>query len=87
MIKNPVYLRTAAITGIVLALALLLAGGFRSYKVYDADAGDFGILTFHRISDLQMVVDTTFSGVILSDGKLISTYDRTVTKGKRACPT
>jgi len=72
---------------LILALALLLAGSFRTHRVYETDSGEFGILTFHRISELEMVVDATFHGVAREDGRLYTTYDRSQPRGKTACPT
>lgn len=79
----------ASIGGLLLIVALvfLTAGMMREHKVYDPASSDFGVMTFDRISDLDLVVDTTFSGVMLHEGKLISTYDRTADRGKRSCPT
>jgi hypothetical protein len=75
--------------GVVLALALafLWVGARREHKAYDSDDEGFGILTFRRISDRQLVMDATFGGVERRDGRLFSTYDRSAPGGKRACPT
>ncbi len=73
---------------LILAVGLFLVGSRRAHKAYDADSGGFGILTYHRISERQLVEDATFSGVMPKDGRLVSTYDRSAPKlGKRACPT
>jgi len=87
MAIKPVYQKTFLIAGLVIALALLFAGSVRSYKVYDADNDEFGILTFHKVTDRLLVIDATFRGVICEEDKLYTTYDRLQPKGKRACPT
>ena len=87
MIKKPVYQRSLTIAGIVIALALLLAGSSRSLKVYDTDTEEFGILTFNRINERQLVIDTTFHGIARKGEKFYSTYDRSQARGKRPCPT
>ena len=79
--------RIAAATLIMMALLLLLAGGMRSYKIYDAGSGEFGLLTFTPISDAQLVIDATFSGVERLGDRLYTTYDRSEPRGKRSCPT
>lgn len=77
----------AAVT--VIALLLMLIGCFRSYKVYDQkDAfAEFGLVTFSRVSDRQLVEDATFTGTMRDGEKLYSTYDRSAPRAKRACPT
>ena len=73
---------------LILAVALFLIGARRTHKAYDTDMAGFGILTYQRISERQLVEDATFSGVMPKDGRLVSTYDRSLPKlGKRACPT
>ena len=72
---------------LVVAVGLLTYGFMHSHKVYDKDTESFGIVSFVRISEADMIVDATFSGVTRRDDRLFSTYDRTETRGKRACPT
>lgn len=82
--------KTIAATLVLAALAMALTGFFRSYKVYDKkdDAfAEFGMLTFSRLNDRQLVEDATFTGVARVGEKLFSTYDRTAPRGKKACPT
>ena len=76
------------LTGLTTVLALLcvVAGSRRAVKVYDRDTADFGLAAFRRISDRQLVIDATFSGVLRKGTKLYSTYDRTQPRGKRTCP-
>ena len=75
--------------GVVLTIALvfLIVGSVRSHKVLDKDAEDFGFLAYYKISERQLVIDATFSGVARRGTQLISTYDRSEPRGKRACPT
>lgn len=42
---------------------------------------------FTMITDVQLTIDTTYSGVLLKNGELVSQYDRSKAGGKRACPT
>ncbi len=79
--------RVITIVALLAAVAMLCIGGFRRHKVYDADAAEFGIAAFDRITDRQLVEDATFGGVARQEGRLYSTYDRTVERGKKACPT
>jgi hypothetical protein len=76
----------ASILGAV-AVALLATGAVVTHKVYQADAEEFGILAFTRVSDRELVIDTTFSGSIRKGDRLYTTYDRNGPRGKRACPT
>ncbi len=87
MIKKPDNRKVIAVAVLIVALALLLAGSIRTHKVYESDTEEFGLLTFYRINELQMVVDATFHGVAREDGRLYSTYDRSQPRGKSACPT
>lgn len=79
--------KVIAVAGLLVALALLLMGSMRTHKVYESDTKEFGLLTFHRISEFQMVVDATFHGVAREGDRLYTTYDRSQPRGKSACPT
>lgn len=70
-----------------LAIILIIIGSLISYKVYDKETKDFGIISFYKIKDMQLVIDSTFSGTIKKGDKLYSTYDRSQPAGRRACPT
>ena len=72
---------------LLVAIVLIGAGVLRQHKVYDADSADFGMLMFHRIREWDLIVDTTFTGIVRQDGKLHATYDRSAPRSKRACPT
>jgi len=89
MKRNNIVQKTIAGILLLVAVAMLAMGAMRSHTVYDDDevAAEFGIFTHHAISDAQMVIDTTFTGVTYRDEKLWSTYDRSEKAGKRACPT
>ena len=79
--------RKGIASGLVLvALALLVVGGLRVHKVYDRSSGTHGLLTFSNLSELDLIVDATFGGVVRRD-RLYSTYDRKQARGKRSCPT
>ena len=69
------------------ALAFLVIGAILSHKIYNTDTDDFGMLTYRRISEQQIVIDATFHGVDRRDGRLFTTYDRSKPRGKLACPT
>ena len=79
--------RAVAIALLILACAFLLAGAVLRHKVYDAEADDFGVPAFLRISERQLVIDSTFSGVERKGDRLYSTYDRSQPRAKRSCPT
>ena len=85
--KKPDQAKIVAAAFLILALALLLAGSFLTHRVYETDSAEFGILTFHRISEFEMVVDATFHGVAREGDRLYTTYDRSQPRGKTACPT
>lgn len=68
---------------LLLSLMFIAIGLLRTLKVHDLDTELF----YHRIPERQVVIDTTFSGIIRKNGKLYSTYDRSVKLGRQACPT
>lgn len=73
------------------AMALLWIGQFgMMYKVFDdVPAEDDPFLLFEKITDAQMVIESTFSGVgKTSKGAFYFTYDRTAAlTGHKPCPT
>ncbi len=79
--------RIAAVILGLLALSLIAVGAVRAHKIYDPETEEFGIVAFIKVTDKDLVVDTTFGGVTKTDGRLYSTYDRTQPRGKKACPT
>lgn len=85
--KRKWYERLFGIGCLMGALALLSVGALRVHKVYDAETGKFGLVTFHTIGEHQLVVDATFGGVVRRGIRLCSTYDRSRPRGKRTCPT
>ena len=86
---NSLVRKIVAIAIIIIAVVMLVVAEARTYKVYDDDpmAAEFGLLTFKKISELELVIDATFTGTTRRDDKLYSTYDRTQARGKKACPT
>jgi hypothetical protein len=74
---------------IAVAVALIGAGLNRTKiitfdkQIWEEDQTDFPEI----ISELQLLEDSTFSGVEYIDGKLYTNYDRTQAKTKKACPT
>ena len=71
----------------ILAILFLYLGTSRTYKVYSSGGDEFGVAIFYRVTDRQIVEDTTFHGVVVRGKKLYSTYDRLAEKRKRSCPT
>ncbi|MFH0946967.1 MAG: hypothetical protein V2A76_17385 [Planctomycetota bacterium] len=71
--------------------ALLWAGSNRSHEVVGEDAEELaellGFVPFELISDRQLIIDATFTGVVRRGEWLISTYDRSQPRKKQACPT
>ncbi len=84
---KPILRRCLAAAIAAAAVCLLAAGIVRKHKVYEPDAGQFGLLRFYNISEPQLVIDATFSGVLRKASKLYSAYDRSAPRGKRTCPT
>jgi len=76
----------AAAVGLA-ALGLLLMGSVSKHKVFESAPSAFGINPFTRVSERQLIMDSTFGGAKLEGGRLVTTYDRLKPSGKRACPT
>ena len=85
--KTPFARKMLATFALILAAMLIVIGARRSHKIFDEMEDDFGLLAYQRIDDRQLIIDTTFSGVLRKGDRLHSTYDRAQQKGKRACPT
>ena len=85
--RNAKHQKLLIITVLVVALVFLVVGNVRVHKVYDAEAEEWGLVAFIKISERQLVEDATFSGVARRAQKLYSTYDRTQPRGKKVCPT
>lgn len=79
--------KTLTVIAVIAALVMLLVGGRRTHKVYADEADEFGLITFQRISEREIIEDATFSGVRREGKKLITTYDRSAPQAKRSCPT
>ncbi len=86
-VNNSRRRKAAAGMLLLLALGLIVFGYCQKHKVYEPDSGEFGILIFDRISDVQLTIDATFTGVVRKGKRLYSTYDRSEPRGKRKCPT
>lgn len=79
---------------LVAGCALVGSGFLIRRKVHDpVDAsfnlGDFGLAglePYRQITERDLLLDATFTGVVRKEGGLYSTYDRTATRGKRTCP-
>jgi len=85
--RNAKYQKLLVITALVVALAFLVVANVQVHKVYDADAEEWGLVAFVKISERELVEDATFTGVVRRAEKLYSTYDRTQPRGKQLCPT
>lgn len=89
--RNPEWwARLAGGTALAAALVFTTGGLRRQHALYDAGAAEFGIEQIAtNISERAMVIDATFTGVERrSDGRLYSTYDRTLPQNaKKSCPT
>lgn len=83
------WARAAGIVAAVLGLAAVAAGLQRTHVIFDKGAAEFGIDDPILILEKQLNADATFSGVESSrtNGRMISTYDRSLPPDKRACPT
>ena len=85
--RNAKYRKLLVTCVLVAALAFLVVGNVRVHKVYDAEAEEWGLVAFVKISERELIEDATFTGVVRKAEKLYSTYDRTQPRGKRLCPT
>ncbi len=77
---------------LVLALGLFAVGIAAKHEVVllngEELAKEFDLPPFHQeITDRELVIDTTFTGVVREGSALHFTYDRSKPAGKRACPT
>ena len=73
------------------SVAFLVVGSNRSHQVVGEDAEELaellGLVPFELISDQELVIDATFTGVVRRGEMLVSTYDRSQPRKKQACPT
>ncbi len=81
--------KIVAFTVLIVAVGMIVAGCIVTHKAYDKDdsLAEFGVMTFTRLHEWQLIEDTTFTGVERRGDKLYSTYDRAKPRGKKACPT
>lgn len=78
--------------GVIVALfsiGMLVAGLRHSVSVYEEDVPKDEFAFFERVRESDLVIDATFTGVVRSKltDRLVTTYDRTVPRGRKACPT
>lgn len=90
--KGERFRKAIGAAGLAAAIALLALGAAAKRDVFILNAEsigkEFGLPPpFESLSDLQVVIDSTFTGIVRKDGKLHSTYDRAMVLTKRACPT
>ena len=85
--KLPLTRIQVSIALLIASLLLICLGSGRSFKVYENTTDDWGIATFTRVHEAELIVDSTFSGIERKAGKLYTTYNRLEQGGKRACPT
>ena len=90
--KTELLRKAIAIAALGGALAMLAVGAFTRHQVLLVNAEelakDFDIPPpFEALGEIQLVIDSTFMGVVRQGGKLHSTYDRSVQLSKRPCPT
>lgn len=73
---------------LLIAIAFLIVGATRSYKVYEPNTQDFGMDVYASTSEGALIIDATFGGVRREGAKLFSTIDPGApSAGRRACPT
>ena len=92
--KGRTELLRKAIAAVALggAIVMLAAGTVAKHQVLLVDAEkmakEFDIPPpFEALGEIQLVIDSTFMGVVRKEGKLHSTYDRSVQLTRRSCPT
>ncbi len=84
---------TRSLTGTLLlgSVAMICFGSSRTREIRVQNADELAELLdlhpFEEISDFQLTIDATFTGVEYRDGALYSTYDRAAPPTKRLCPT
>lgn len=74
---------------LLISIGLMTGAGMRKFRAYREDVPAEEIVFYDKVLEPSLVEDSTFAGVRRSEitGRLISTYDRTQPKGRRACPT
>ncbi len=76
---------------LLAGVGMLARGHPATHEVRTEDADELadllGFAPFEPISEYQLIIDATFTGVARRDGHLYSTYDRAAPPQKRACPT
>ncbi|MBI4881191.1 MAG: hypothetical protein HY812_16265 [Planctomycetes bacterium] len=91
MAATPGIRKAAAVFILAAGVACVAVGRVRSHEVRVLDADELaevlGVAPFDQISEAQLAIDATFTGVTRKEGGLYSTYDRSAPRSKRACPT
>jgi hypothetical protein len=90
--KTELIRKIIAAVGLGLAIAFVGVGSFKVHEVLALNAEELAQLlgtptAFEVQPDWKLIIDTTFTGVVLKDGKLRFTYDHSQPIGKRKCPT
>lgn len=84
-------MRRLFVGSLIIVLSLIGIGySFsRQFQVYDEDHGAGEFAFYDEITERTVGSDATFGGLFVSakTGRLISTYDRSVPRGREACPT
>ena len=85
------FRRDLAVLLLLGSVAMIVFGLSRTREIrMESSDENFDFLGFHtyeEISDLQLIIDSTFTGVVHRDGALYSVYDRAAPPTKRPCPT
>jgi len=94
MLLRPALSRLLAVLLLAASIALIDAGRSVTHEVRlwgsEEEAELMGFRTFQvfDVTEVQLLFDSTFSGVFREEGFLCSTYDRSQPlAGKQACPT
>ena len=72
---------------LILSIIILVAGYLQTYKVFDEEMNEFNIPVFYKVSEKELIIDSTFGGVTRKNSKLYTTYNRNIKQSKRPCPT
>lgn len=79
--------RIIAAATLLLAIVLIIMGARGEHTVFTGKHDEFGQELKSEISDREMVVQTTFGGVLREDGRLQTRGGEIEKAGKKACPT
>ena len=87
-----IFARSLSVALLLGSVALIADGLSRTREIRTVDADDLAEMLempppFEEISDLQLTIDATFTGVVHRNGALYSAYDRSAPATRRPCPT